>query len=327
MTRVRLGRFPSSEGQLGRIALERESIEVELIGEQLSALQGVIPSSEVTVELWVEPERLERARRVLSAALREQSTKTGDVRCPSCGLSSPATFEVCWSCQGDLAAAEKVADPTPVPAKSRPPIFTAVFALTTIILGVLLWQERQQPRYQASRTSEFKSSKAHCLDQLVRGHLSSRSCDRNEDGNFEQVDSFDVKGRLISIASDSNEDGVYECIDGFDTKGLLLRRDCDLDDDWRFERSDLFNVNERMISRTLIRDGDGRSVSSETYDALGAVDRKNEGDDDETWLRPGRKLHFRYPANSEWLAELTISTDAGVVRQQVLTTDGWKDRP
>lgn len=56
MARVRLGRFPSTEAQLARLALEQESIEVELLGEQLSTLQGAIPSSEVLVELWVEPD-------------------------------------------------------------------------------------------------------------------------------------------------------------------------------------------------------------------------------------------------------------------------------
>ncbi|MDP3154313.1 MAG: hypothetical protein Q8N23_16670 [Archangium sp.] len=327
MARVRLGRFPSSEGQLGRIALERESIEVELIGEQLSALQGVIPSSEVMVELWVEPDQLERARRVLSAALREQATKTGDVRCPSCGLSSPATFEVCWSCQNDLAAAEKLPETKPTPAKSRPPVFTLLLALSTIGLGVLLWQERQLPKIRPSRTSEWSWSYSQCLEQRVRDHLISRSCDRDDDDNFEQVDSFDAKGRLSSTSYDANEDGVFERTDSFDTKGLLVRRDFDLDDDWRTDRSDLFDQSERMIQRTVDREGDGRSGSTEGYDALGRVVKTSERDDDETWLLPGRQLRFRFSEKSGELAELIISTDAGVVKKQVLTIEGWRDQP
>lgn len=143
MARVRLGRFPSVEGQLGRLALEQESIVVELIGEQLSALQGAIPSSEVLVELWVDAAEFERAQRVLSSALEKNAEAVGDVRCPACGKTSPANFDVCWSCQAALSGAEKIPVVAPELRRPRPPIFAAIFALTTLVLAVLLWKERQ----------------------------------------------------------------------------------------------------------------------------------------------------------------------------------------
>ncbi|MDP1823511.1 MAG: hypothetical protein Q8L48_09720 [Archangium sp.] len=267
MARVRLGRFPSTEGQLARLALEQESIEVDLIGEQLSVLQGAIPSSEVMVELWVEPEQLERAQRVLSASLRENAKGSVDVRCPSCGASNPANFDVCWSCQGDLARAESMGTAARASPRPRPPVFAALFACTTLVFAALLWKERQLARFAESPNVHYRWASENCLVQEVQGRMNSRSCDYDHDGTFEQMETFDVKGRLADTWYDANEDGVYERIDSLDAQGKLISRTFDLDADWRFDRTDRFDLRERLVARETDLDGDGRIDRTEELDA------------------------------------------------------------
>ena len=261
-----MGRFPSVEAQLRRLALERESIDVGLIGEQLSALQGVIPSSEVLVELWVEADQLERAQRVLSAALEKNVQAVGDVKCPACGKTSPANFDVCWSCEAALSRAEKVAAVAPAVARARPPIFAVIFGITTVFLAGLLLKQRQLAEYRPSPNVEMSWSR-ECLDQKVIGKLLWRSCDRDRDGTFEVSTSYDLAGHVVDTLYDSNQDGVSERVDSFDSRGALVERFFDLDGDRRFDRWDEYDAKERLLRRSVDSDGDGRADRIEAFDA------------------------------------------------------------
>lgn len=267
MARVRLGRLPSTEGELARLALEQESIEVELTGQQLSALQGAIPASEAMVELWVDETQLERAQRILGTLFKENS-KQGDVRCPSCGNSNPASFDICWSCGTDLSRAEKIeAAPPPTEApKQRPPVFTVLFAAAAVLLGFLLWQEKQLAKYAESPNVSFRWSQS-CLARDVNGRMASRSCDYDHNGVFELMEEFDTAGRLAAIFHDDNQDELPERMESFDINGKLIRRDFDDNADRRFERGEAFDVKERLVLRETDTDGDGRVDRTEELDA------------------------------------------------------------
>jgi hypothetical protein len=268
MARVRLGRLPSTEGELARLALEQESIDVELIGQQLSALQGAIPAAEVMVELWVEQTQLERAQRVLTTLFKE-NTKEGDVRCPACGTTNPATFDVCWSCAADLSRAEQVAK-APPPAelpKKRPPVFTVLFAGAAVLFGFLLWQEKQLAKFAESPNVHFRWTSESCVVREVNGRMASRSCDYDHNGIFELTEEFDTKGRLVALFRDDDQNELNERTDSFDINGKLMRRDFDVDGDRRFERGEAYDVNERLVLRDTDSDGDGRVDRTEEFDA------------------------------------------------------------
>ena len=266
MARVRLGRLPSTEGELARLALEQEGLEVELVGQQLSTLQGAIPASEVMVELWVDDAQLERAQRVLATTFKENA-KDGDVRCPKCGTSNPTSFDVCWSCQAELSGAERIETPPLQAPKQRPPIFTILFACSTVLLGYWLWEERQLAKFADSPNVRFRWSSQSCVVRELNRRMATRSCDYDQNGIFEATEEFDTKGRLIAIIHDDDQDDLAERVDTFDTQGRLMRRDFDVDLDRRFERGETYDVKERLVLRETDGDGDGRFDRTEEFDA------------------------------------------------------------
>lgn len=121
------------EAHIFRTALAQCGIEARIRNEHLATLVGAVPVTEVMVEVWVSAEQApeavaiieealarpadtgeddedgrlslagDRARGELSVAPRGRVALVSDrPRCASCGKVSPAGFEVCWNCGGDL---------------------------------------------------------------------------------------------------------------------------------------------------------------------------------------------------------------------------------
>jgi len=83
--------------------LKQAGIRAHVFNEHAASIVGDVPCDHVAQpQVWLERELdLERANIVLSA-LNVDAAKTGSVLCEGCREESPATFDLCWNCGGQL---------------------------------------------------------------------------------------------------------------------------------------------------------------------------------------------------------------------------------
>lgn len=286
---VLLGRFPRVEGEEVRLALLASGLEVEVRGEARAPLEGMLPSGDVGLELWVDEAVLARAQALQREVEAEHAAPTP--RAPQSG-------------------------------SGRPSAFTALFALTTVILAGLLWQERRQPKARDSGEITWREVPGFpCVSGLYKNRTFQRSCDRNGDGNWEQVEQFDRQGKLISSSYDADEDGIPDQIVTYDVAGRAVSRSQDLDHDWRTDRVETFDLEDRVLLRTFDDDHDGRDDRALHLDSAGNIGIVTtfHGDDwDAVYLLDGGTVTERVRGDRH---ELVIG-DGGV--PLVLTADGWR---
>ncbi len=86
-----------------RESLAAAGLEVALRGMSRPGLAGEIPIPDAVVDVWVKEGDADAAR----ACLADLEAKAHlEWVCRQCGERNPASFEVCWSCQRDIAAVE-----------------------------------------------------------------------------------------------------------------------------------------------------------------------------------------------------------------------------
>jgi hypothetical protein len=287
---VRVARFPQpSRAFLGRIALERAGIAVELRGMDRAVLVGELPDA--GGELWVDEADAARALEVLRLA--EAPSEDGpDVACPACAAPNPAGFSECWKCQAVLHDATPDEEEAPVPSPpAAPPVPAAPqgkwggaakllgFALAVVaVVKLYAWLSQPEPR-RPHWKDEWVGS---CLvRRSLDGALYSRHCDANNNGLFEQGETFDSKGRRMWRWFDENENGHAERSLHYGTASdeHPIETHRDPDDDGRVEQADLF------------------------------ID--------------GQQLHYSDTNHDEVFDRLVIERDGGRL-VQVLTRDGWQ---
>ena len=94
----------ATEAHLIQGLLERESIETNLTGEDLSIGIGGLPTQVVQVEILVDEEKYAEALEIISNydEILRQPAKDGESwECESCSKVNPDSFEICWSCQAN----------------------------------------------------------------------------------------------------------------------------------------------------------------------------------------------------------------------------------
>lgn len=234
MAEVSVGRFPWSEANLLRLELESQGIAVTVIGEDRSALTGAVPSTETDVELRVDEKDLERARALLEAVAQEK--------------------------QREVAAA---APPRGISA------MTWILAVITIVLAALLYKERQRPKYVDGVITW--SEAGPCVIGSIDGKRQTSSCDRDGNGVFEEVETFDTKGRRVSMLFDANQNGSSDTVEDYDPSGKLLTRHFDANDDGRFEKFETFDSNGRRVAIGVDSDQNGSFDTTEEYDVDGKL--------------------------------------------------------
>ena len=69
-----------------------------------AGLAGMVPIKDAVSELWVAPEALDHARRVLHLEVYDggQETRVEPESCPQCDATWEPGFEACWSCSTPL---------------------------------------------------------------------------------------------------------------------------------------------------------------------------------------------------------------------------------
>ncbi len=103
MKRVRFSEHRTvGEARLLAGLLAGSGLSVEVRGESLAPLSGEIPSTETWVELWLPPEEVARASKLLEELEEDGEQAARTVECPRCREENPGNFELCWSCGVDL---------------------------------------------------------------------------------------------------------------------------------------------------------------------------------------------------------------------------------
>jgi len=82
-----------------RNILEHDNIDVTLKNEFIGAAAGDLSPFDTWLEIWVEDEFFNKAKRLL-LPLTETDNST-EWTCPVCGEANGASFEICWNCQKD----------------------------------------------------------------------------------------------------------------------------------------------------------------------------------------------------------------------------------
>ena len=79
--------------------LEEQNIATVMLGDFLSGGAGELPAN-IFPALWlVKDEQLTRAKWLIDEFMQKKiESKSGTWRCPSCGESVDAEFEICWNC-------------------------------------------------------------------------------------------------------------------------------------------------------------------------------------------------------------------------------------
>ena len=97
---TRVGHFQS--------ILESAGVPTLLKNQNTSSLQGEVPWTNATPQLWVvEDDDFDRAITILQEFTRDASVPVegSNWRCDNCGEEVPANFSSCWNCQRDRADA------------------------------------------------------------------------------------------------------------------------------------------------------------------------------------------------------------------------------
>ena len=79
--------------------LIKNGVVAQVRGFDLSTL-GALPNMEEFPSVWVPPQQVEEARRLLNE-FEESPTQTQCWMCASCGEENPGEFGSCWKCGAD----------------------------------------------------------------------------------------------------------------------------------------------------------------------------------------------------------------------------------
>lgn len=82
-------------------SLSAAGFEVQLRGMSRPGLAGEIPIPDAMVDVWAKEADAAGALALLAGL---EARAHLEWVCPRCGERNPASFEVCWSCQRDIAA-------------------------------------------------------------------------------------------------------------------------------------------------------------------------------------------------------------------------------
>lgn len=83
--------------------LAHAGIEARVFNEHAQGGLGELPFTHAYPEIWVmEPAQEARAREVL-AEFERAPASSAPSKCPGCGESNPAGFEICWQCGKPLS--------------------------------------------------------------------------------------------------------------------------------------------------------------------------------------------------------------------------------
>lgn len=82
--------------------LKHAGIKAHVFNENMSSIVGDVPPDVAHPQVWLDDDAdRERAEAVLRAYQVERN-RTGTLICPRCREENPATFELCWRCNGAL---------------------------------------------------------------------------------------------------------------------------------------------------------------------------------------------------------------------------------
>ena len=94
----------ATEAHLIKGLLEQNSIETNLMGEDLSIGMGGLPIDVMQVKIKVDEDKYSEALEIISnyEQLLKQPAQDGKSwECEECNQVNPETFEICWSCQAN----------------------------------------------------------------------------------------------------------------------------------------------------------------------------------------------------------------------------------
>ena len=94
----------ATEAHLIQGLLERESIETNLSGENLSTLWGGLKTDFSQVNILVDEEKYAESMEIISnyEDIIKQPVQNGKSwQCEECNKVNPDIFEICWSCQAN----------------------------------------------------------------------------------------------------------------------------------------------------------------------------------------------------------------------------------
>jgi len=330
MSRVRVASVPLWQAQLLKSALEEAEINVELSGESLGGLTGAIPIGSELPALHVDEADVERARAVIRE-VNEVQAQTGVRVCPKCTEENPANFASCWNCGTALEAVtlstEKPVAPAAQPTTRAPWLLAILFATSTAILSVLLWQEKQTVAWEEQHYGRWKQLDKDCQVLTKQGRKLAINCDFNRDGFFEIQKAFDAEERVVTSWRDVNANGILEESQEFDTEGRPVAMQFDRDEDGRFEERLTLDDKGKPLTRTVEIRKNGIESRAETVDTSGATLSVTITNTDGSWTFDERgKRVWRGTSQRLPVEELTITIDGGV-RKQRLTETGWVDEP
>ena len=90
----------SNEAHLIKGLLTNSSLNVKLLGENLSVAMGGLPLEVIQVDILVHKDDYEQAKAILQNY--EKKIKSIDNRkkwiCTHCSNYNPSSFEICWNC-------------------------------------------------------------------------------------------------------------------------------------------------------------------------------------------------------------------------------------
>ena len=81
--------------------LMRESIESQLLGENLSIAIGELPTEVIQVDILVPKNQIKKSKNIISDYENNLSLDGSkeNWECPSCKENNPPSFEICWNCK------------------------------------------------------------------------------------------------------------------------------------------------------------------------------------------------------------------------------------
>lgn len=259
MAMVLVGRYPFSEAQVTRLALERADVTVEIRGAMRSGLFGAEPLEDSLAEVWVEEAQRARAEQVLEE-LQRPAPEGSERACAKCGAMNPSHFQVCWQCQAqvvDGVPAEVAPEPevTMPPAPAKPPTpfpkLTAALAVLVVALTAALVWVTQHPRRVERPGMQLVAEGNGCTREILNGVLRARFCDSDGDGRFERKFVYDREGRLYQSSVDDDADGFSDAVFVYDLKGRATATFRDIDHDGRLDLEDS-PISEDVVYRTHV---------------------------------------------------------------------------
>jgi len=87
-----------------RNILEAAKINVLTKNEFAAGAIGELSAFDAWLELWVEDDDLDSAKKLLASAMSPANAK--EWACPVCKENNDPSFETCWKCQRDVSASD-----------------------------------------------------------------------------------------------------------------------------------------------------------------------------------------------------------------------------